>query len=45
MGSHPTLDQQDLAAEALKLDPDDWSPPARRRPPGRRAPPGQVLVR
>jgi hypothetical protein len=25
MGSHPTLDQQDLAAEALKLDPDDWT--------------------
>jgi hypothetical protein len=25
MGSHPTLDQQDLAAEALELDPDDWS--------------------
>jgi hypothetical protein len=24
MGSHPTLDQQHLAAEALKLDPDDW---------------------
>jgi hypothetical protein len=27
MGSHPTLDQQDLAAEALELDPDDWSHP------------------
>jgi hypothetical protein len=25
MGSHPTLDHQELAAEALKLDPDDWS--------------------
>jgi hypothetical protein len=24
MGSHPTLDQTDLAAEALELDPDDW---------------------
>jgi hypothetical protein len=24
MGSHPTLDQQELAAETLKLDPDDW---------------------
>jgi hypothetical protein len=24
MGSHPTLDQQGLAAEALELDPDDW---------------------
>jgi hypothetical protein len=24
MGSHPTLDQQDLAAEAHELDPDDW---------------------
>jgi single-strand DNA-binding protein len=24
MGSHPTLDQQQLAAEALELDPDDW---------------------
>jgi hypothetical protein len=25
MGSHPTLDQHDLAAEALELDPNDWS--------------------
>jgi hypothetical protein len=25
MGSHPTLDQHELAAEALELDPDDWS--------------------
>jgi hypothetical protein len=25
MGSHPTLDQQQRAAEALKLDPDDWT--------------------
>jgi hypothetical protein len=25
MGSHPTLDDRDLAAEALELDPDDWS--------------------
>jgi hypothetical protein len=24
MGSHPTLDQQQLAAEPLKVDPDDW---------------------
>jgi hypothetical protein len=24
MGSHPTLDQQELAAESLKLDPRDW---------------------
>ena len=24
MGSHPTLDQQDLAAEALAIHPDDW---------------------
>ena len=24
MGSHPTLDQQHLAAEARELDPDDW---------------------
>jgi hypothetical protein len=24
MGSHPTLAQQDLSAEALGLDPDDW---------------------
>ena len=27
MGRHPTLAQQDLAAEALELDPDDWSHP------------------
>jgi hypothetical protein len=25
MGSHPTLDQQELAAEAVELHPDDWS--------------------
>jgi hypothetical protein len=25
MGSHPTLDHQELAAEALELEPDDWS--------------------
>jgi hypothetical protein len=25
MGSHPTLADQELAAEALELDPDDWS--------------------
>jgi hypothetical protein len=24
MGSHPTLDDHELAAEALQLDPDDW---------------------
>jgi len=24
MGSHPTLAQQHLAAEALEMDPDDW---------------------
>jgi hypothetical protein len=24
MGSHPTLDQQDPAAEAHEFDPDDW---------------------
>jgi hypothetical protein len=24
MGSHPTLDHAELAAEALKVDPDDW---------------------
>jgi hypothetical protein len=24
MGSHPTLDDRELAAEALELDPDDW---------------------
>jgi hypothetical protein len=27
MGSHPTLNQQDLAAEARELDPDDWTHP------------------
>jgi hypothetical protein len=27
MGSHSTLAQQDLAAEALELDPDDWFHP------------------
>jgi hypothetical protein len=27
MGSHPTLAQQDLAAEAHELDPDDWIHP------------------
>jgi hypothetical protein len=27
MGSHPTVDQRDLAAEALGLDPDDWTHP------------------
>jgi hypothetical protein len=25
MGSHPTLDDRELAAEARHLDPDDWS--------------------
>jgi hypothetical protein len=25
MGSHPTLDQTELAAEARQLDPNDWS--------------------
>jgi hypothetical protein len=25
MGSHPTLDQEDLAAEAHELDPGDWT--------------------
>ena len=24
MGSHPTLDDRQLAAEALQLDPEDW---------------------
>jgi hypothetical protein len=24
MGSHPTLDHAELAAEAIELDPDDW---------------------
>jgi hypothetical protein len=27
MGSHPTLDQTELVAEARQLDPDDWSHP------------------
>jgi hypothetical protein len=27
MGSHPTLDQTEPAAEILELDPDDWSHP------------------
>jgi hypothetical protein len=27
MGSHPTLDQTELAAEAHELDPDDWTHP------------------
>jgi hypothetical protein len=27
MGSHPTLDDGELAAEARELDPDDWSHP------------------
>jgi hypothetical protein len=27
MGSHPTLDHHELAAEAHQLDPDDWSHP------------------
>jgi hypothetical protein len=27
MGSHPTLDQQQAAAEALEVHPDDWSRP------------------
>jgi hypothetical protein len=27
MGSHPTLAQQELAAEALELHPDDWTHP------------------
>jgi hypothetical protein len=27
MGSHPTLDHHELAAEAHQLDPDDWSYP------------------
>jgi hypothetical protein len=25
MGSHPTLDHHELAAEAIELDPDDWT--------------------
>ena len=31
MGSHPTLAQHQLAAEALELDPDDWIPDHHRR--------------
>ena len=27
MGSHPTLDHHELAAEAHELDPDDWAHP------------------
>jgi hypothetical protein len=27
MGSHPTLDHRELAAEAHQLDPDDWTHP------------------
>jgi hypothetical protein len=27
MGSHPTLDDHELAAEARQLDPDDWTHP------------------
>jgi len=27
MGSHPTLDDHELAAEAHQLDPDDWTHP------------------
>jgi hypothetical protein len=27
MGSHPTLDHAELAAEARELDPDDWTHP------------------
>jgi hypothetical protein len=27
MGSHPTLDHTELAAEARQLDPDDWTHP------------------
>jgi hypothetical protein len=27
MGSHPTLDHHELAAEAHQLDPDDWTHP------------------
>ena len=27
MGSHPTLDDRELAAEALEVDPNDWSHP------------------
>jgi hypothetical protein len=32
MGSHPTLDQQQLATEALELDPDDWTDDHHDRP-------------
>jgi hypothetical protein len=32
MGSHPTLTQQGLAAEALELDPDDWTSDHHDRP-------------
>jgi hypothetical protein len=32
MGSHPTLAQHQLAAEALELDPDDWSYDHHHRP-------------
>ena len=36
MGSHPTLDDRYLAAEALAIHPDDWRHGhARRRPAGR----------
>jgi hypothetical protein len=32
MGSHPTLDHQQLAAEARQLDPDDWRQDHHHRP-------------
>ena len=32
MGSHPTLDDRELAAEALESDPDDWIHNHRHRP-------------
>jgi hypothetical protein len=32
MGSHPTLDQQQLAAEALELTPNDWIDDHHHRP-------------
>jgi hypothetical protein len=32
MGSHPTLDDRELAAEAPELDPDDWIHSHRHRP-------------
>jgi hypothetical protein len=41
MGSHPTLDQRQLATEALELDPEDWqhghavAHPATEHPQGR----------